>query len=64
MTIKLGILDAVPPEYLLPDEKTEPEKFVDMFDAVDAPFDYSIFDSSLGSDVVGLDGDRYSGELS
>ena len=29
--IRLGILDAVPAEYLLPGEKSDPEKFIDLF---------------------------------
>ena len=40
---RLGILDAVPEEFYLSGEKTDPEKFIDMFEAADAPFDYATY---------------------
>ncbi len=39
----LGILDAVPPEYYLTGEKTDPEKFVDLFTGIAAPMSFSIY---------------------
>ena len=46
--IKLGILNAAPAQYHLPDEKTEPEKFADLFSAVAAPFSYETWDATEG----------------
>ena len=40
---RLGILDAVPAEYYISGEKTDPEKFVDMFEGVGAPFEYATY---------------------
>lgn len=45
-TIKLGILNAAPDQYHLPTEKTEPEKFADLFSAVAAPFSYATWDAT------------------
>jgi hypothetical protein len=33
-TICLGIVDTVPAEFYLDDEKTDPDKFIDMFERV------------------------------
>jgi len=55
MSISLGILDAVPREYYLPGEKTDPEKFLDMFAAVDTPFEFSVYDSTEGQFPASLD---------
>lgn len=43
-TLRIGICDAVPPEFYLPDEKSDPDKFVAMFDAIEAPFTFETYD--------------------
>ena len=40
---RLGILDAVPAEYYISGEKTDPQKFIDMFEGVAAPFEYATY---------------------
>jgi len=42
-TIRLGILDAVPGEYYLPGEASDPQKFEAMFGSIGAPFEYRSF---------------------
>ncbi|MFZ8885766.1 MAG: type 1 glutamine amidotransferase [Steroidobacteraceae bacterium] len=42
--IRLGILDAVPAEYLLPGEKSDPEKFIDLFQSVNARLDFQVYE--------------------
>jgi GMP synthase-like glutamine amidotransferase len=42
-TTRLGIFDAVPEEFYISGEKTDPDKFIDMFEAADAPFDYATY---------------------
>ena len=44
MSIKLGILDAVPPEFFVDGEKSDPEKFIDLLDGVGAGISYSIYE--------------------
>ncbi len=47
-TLRIGICDAVPPEFYLPDEPSDPEKFVAMFDAIEAPFTFETYDVTQG----------------
>ena len=48
MSIRIGILDTLPPEYNIDGEQTDPQKFVDMFTTVNAPFSYEIYESTQG----------------
>lgn len=43
MTIRLGILDMVPAEFYIEGEKTDPEKFIDMFKRVGAPMTFRTY---------------------
>ena len=47
-TIHLGILDAVPREFHPDGEKTDPEKFVDLFEGISAPMSYTIYETHEG----------------
>ncbi len=42
--VRLGILDAVPARYMLPGERTDPEKFINLFRAVNARIDFQVFE--------------------
>ncbi len=44
--IRLGILDAVPPEFVPENEKTDPEKFVDMFESIGAPLAFRTYQAT------------------
>lgn len=48
MNVHLGILDAVPPEFCPDGEKSDPQKFVDLFTRVSAPMSFSIYNSTEG----------------
>ena len=48
MRLTVGILDAVPGEYYLAGEKSDPQKFVELFDGVDAPLDFEAFEITAG----------------
>ena len=54
--IRLGIFDAVPVEYYLPGEKSDPEKFIDMFEGTSAPFDYVTYQATEGQFPIALGG--------
>ena len=47
-TIHLGILDAVPPEFYLDGEKTDPEKFIDLFSGIAAPMTFTTYEATQG----------------
>lgn len=47
-SIRLGLLDAVPKEFQPPEEKSDPEKFVDLFTGIGAPLDYVTYDTAEG----------------
>ncbi|MGI9235072.1 MAG: type 1 glutamine amidotransferase [Woeseiaceae bacterium] len=48
MNVHLGILDAVPPEFCPDGEKSDPQKFVDLFTRISAPMTFSIYDATQG----------------
>ena len=47
-TIRLGLLDAVPPEFIPDGEKTDPEKFVDLFESIGAPLTFETYRATEG----------------
>ena len=53
--IHLGILDAVPPEFYIDGEKTDPQKFVDMFNGISARMSFTTYDAALGEFPDSLD---------
>lgn len=53
--LRLGILDAVPEEFYPDGEKTDPEKFIDMFQGIDAPMSFSVYTPTAGHFPDGLD---------
>lgn len=46
--IRLGILDAVPPEFVPEREKPDPDKFIDMFEAIGAPLSIRTYQATEG----------------
>ena len=54
-SIRLGILDAVPAEFYPDGEKTDPEKFVDMFTGINAPMSFSVYTPTAGHFPDSLD---------
>lgn len=53
--LRLGILDAVPAEYYLAGEKTDPDKFIDMFRKVPAPMAFRVYRATEGHFPLSLD---------
>jgi GMP synthase-like glutamine amidotransferase len=47
-TLRLGLLDAVPKEFHPPSEKTDPEKFIDLFKGVSAPISFATYEATEG----------------
>ena len=54
-SLKLGILDAVPPEFYLEDEKTDPDKFIDLFTGISAPMSFATYNATQGQFPDSLD---------
>lgn len=54
-SVHIGILDAVPAEFYLPGEKTDPAKFIDMFTAIGAPFRFETYRATEGNFPASLD---------
>ena len=46
--MRLGILDAVPEEFYPDGEKSDPAKFIDMFEGIDAPLSCSVYTPTSG----------------
>ncbi len=53
--ISLGILDAVPVEFYPPGEKSDPQKFVDMFAGIAAPLSFTTYKPTQGEFPAALD---------
>ncbi len=53
--IRLGLLDAVPPEFVPDGEKSDPDKFIDMFGGIEAAVDCETYDSTQGDFPDDLD---------
>lgn len=53
--LRIGLLDAVPEEYYLPGEKTDPEKFIDMFEGIGAPLTFRTYRITSGEFPATLD---------
>jgi len=53
--LRLGILDAVPPEFYPPGEKTDPQKFIDMFTGIAAPMSFATYAATQGHYPDSLD---------
>ena len=53
--IRLGILDAVPPEFYPPGEKTDPQKFIDMFTGIAARMSFATYEATQGHYPDSLD---------
>jgi GMP synthase-like glutamine amidotransferase len=47
-SVRLGILDAVPEEFYPASEKTDPEKFIDMFEGIGAGLSFSVYRPTAG----------------
>ena len=46
--LRIGLLDAIPRKRNLEGEKTDPQKIVAMFESIDAPFDYTVYQATEG----------------
>lgn len=53
--LRLGLLDAVPPEFYPAGEKSDPQKFVELFELVGAPFRYRTYAVTEGRFPASLD---------
>lgn len=46
--LRIGLLDAIPRKRNLEGEKTDPQKIVAMFESIEAPFDYTVYQATEG----------------